>query len=69
MWPSYADDDDTCFNVSIGLWPQNVLTSTAQESTGRHRRAQERPRVAKRPTVYDAVGHFHCTIAMWLSMH
>ena len=43
LWPQSADDDDTCLNVNIVLWPQDVLTSLAQESPGEPRRAQENP--------------------------
>ena len=32
LWPQSADDDDTCFNVHVGLWPKDVLTSVPQES-------------------------------------
>ena len=41
LWPQRADDDDTCSNVNIGLWPLDVLTSLAQERPGAPRGAQE----------------------------
>ena len=74
LWPPCADDDDTCLNRNIGLWPQDALASRALESPRKPRRIQEssggRPRRAqesvsehmgaqKRATLCGADGH--CT--------
>ena len=47
LWPQSANDDDTCSNVNVGLRPQDVLASLAQESPGAPGRAQGEPRRAQ----------------------
>ena len=57
MWPGSADDEYMCLNVNIGLWPQDVLASVAQESQEELREpksAQERRREPKRAIFYGA---------------
>ena len=41
LWSQSANDDDTCLNVDVGLWPQDVFTTLAQESQKEPKSAQE----------------------------
>ena len=58
MWPGSADDDDSRFNVNIGLWSQDVLTSLAQES---QENLRELRRARESPREPDFTLHCRCT--------
>ena len=41
LGPQSADDDDTCLEINVGAWPQDVLTPLTRERSGAPIRAQE----------------------------